>query len=152
MGEKEEVCFQDTSLQGGKTMLAESTTLNNNDGANRQFKDFAYYQAQFQSASVKQLLKDIKGTFKSAKSDQQKKQNSSIGALDFKLSVIRAAQMKAEIAAQKKIQKKAQKKLLEPSKAVTYKDIKRGEISGQLKFTSSVKVLPLPGTVFKVAD
>ena len=60
--------------------------------------------------------------------------------------------MKAEIAAQKKIQKKAQKKLLEPSKAVTYKDIKRGEISGQLKFTSSVKVLPLPGTVFKVAD
>ena len=40
--------------------------------------------------------------------------------------------MKAEIAAQKKIQKKAaaQKKLLEPSKAVTYKDIKRGEISG----------------------
>ena len=35
MGEKEEVCFQDTSLQGGKTMLAESTTLNNNDGANR---------------------------------------------------------------------------------------------------------------------
>ena len=38
-----------------------------------------------------------------------------------------------------------------PSKAVTYKDIRRGELSGPLKFTNSIKVLPLPGSVFKQA-
>ena len=39
-----------------------------------------------------------------------------------------------------------------PSKAVTYKDIRMGELSGPLKFTNSIKVLPLPGSVFKQAD
>ena len=38
-----------------------------------------------------------------------------------------------------------------PSKAVTYKDIRRGELSGPLKFTNSIRVLPLPGSVFKQA-
>lgn len=110
-----------------------------------QLKDFAYYQAQFQSANVKQLLKEIKGSFKT-ETARKKKMNSSIGSFDFKLSVIRAAQMKAEINAQKKILK-AQKKL-QPSNAVTYKHIKMGEVTGSIKLTNSIKVLPLPSSVF----
>ena len=47
-------------------------------------------------------MKELKGTFKTTSTDKQKKHNSTFGSLDFKLSVIRAAQMKAEINAQKK--------------------------------------------------
>ncbi len=57
--------------------------------------------------------------------------------------------MKAEIALQKKTMK-AQKRAI-PSKEVTYKHSKLGEMTGPLHFTRSVKVLPAPSTVFKVS-
>ena len=55
--------------------------------------------------------------------------------------------MKAEIVAQKKAQKVARKAL--PSKNVTYKHTTLGEMTGPLRFTKSVKVLPPPDAVFK---
>ena len=126
-------------LQQNKSMTLGSVKEGN-------FKDFAYYQAQFRSANVKQLLKDMKTTFKT-QSLQQNKHNSSIGPLEWKLAVIQAAQLKAEIAAQKKALR-AQKKAL-PSKAVTYKHTHLGEMTGTLQITKSVKILPTPDHIFK---
>jgi len=74
---------------------------------------------------------------------------SSFGSLDFKLQMIRAAQMKAEIALQRKAVK-SQKKAL-PSQAVTFKHDKLGEMTGNWQMTRSVKVLPSTNEVFKVA-
>ena len=47
-------------------------TIGVKSGSN--LKDFAYYQAQFQSENVKQLLKELKGTFKTNTTDRLKKQ------------------------------------------------------------------------------
>lgn len=111
----------------------------------RSLKDYSYYQSLFASANVKMLLKELKGTFKSASAEKPKK-NASFGSLDFKISMIRAAQMKAEITAQKKMYK-AMKRAM-PSKEVTYKT-QMGELTGQLHLTRSIKVLPSPSSVFQ---
>ena len=60
-------------------------------------------------------------------SAEQIKRNSSFGSLDFKLSQIRAAQMKAEIEAQKKASKAIKRAI--PSNTVTYKT-EQGEMTG----------------------
>ena len=60
-------------------------------------KDFAYYSEKFWNANVKLLLKELKGSFKSVNSSEKLKKNSSLGHLDFKIAMIRAAQLKAEV-------------------------------------------------------